>query len=61
MEVNILQTIQYSKLFLALSVVACFSAVGVGIALRSLPFIALSTLLGFGIMGYGIAKKRKDR
>ncbi|GAA0293955.1 hypothetical protein GGQ92_000082 [Gracilibacillus halotolerans] len=56
-----MQTIQYSKLFLAIAVVACFSAVGVGIALRSLPFIFIATFLGFGIMAYGIVQKRKDR
>lgn len=55
-----MQSIQLSKLLLAIVVVLCFSAIGVGIALRSLPFIFLATVLGFGFMAYGIVRKKKD-
>ena len=55
-----MQTIQYSKLILAIVVVICFSAIGVGIALRNLPFIFFATALGFGFMAYGIVQKKKN-
>ncbi|WP_161485714.1 MULTISPECIES: DUF5325 family protein [Gracilibacillus] len=52
--------IQLSKLLLALCVILSFSAAGVAIAFRSVPFILLAFLLGFALMGFGIAQKRKQ-
>jgi len=53
--------LQYSKLLLAVIVILAFSAVGVGIALRSTLFILTALIIGFAVMGYGISIKKKTR
>jgi hypothetical protein len=55
-----MNNIQYSKLLLALLVIASFSSVGVAIAYRSTWLAILCFIVGFLIMGFGISLKRKE-
>lgn len=55
-----MKAIQYSKLLLAILVIASFSLVGVAIAYRSFWLAGLFFLLGFVLMGFGISLKRKS-
>ncbi|UOQ47998.1 YlaF family protein [Gracilibacillus caseinilyticus] len=51
---------QLSKFLLALTVILCFSAAGVGIALRNVWFILIALLAGFAVMGFGISLKKRE-